>query len=344
MSTRRTRAVVVALLAIAALLAAGCGGGDKSSGGSTSGSTATPAKQYTVGFSVPILQNPTVQAVVQGMASVAQQRGAKLVVKDANLQGNQQISDLDDLTSQGVDAIVVWATTDPKTLAPALQRASDAGIAIFSIDGTGYAKEITNFEQPSAEMGVIAAGLMAKLAGSGQIGVIGGVPAPSILTRVASFKSTVEEKYPQLDIVAEQDNLKDVAAGAEPLVASMLTKYPSLKGVYTYNDPSAIGASAAARSNGSTELVIIGNNADPQGVAAVQDGRITGTVDAKPVETGENAMNGALDYVSKKDTNPPKVVKVTPVAVTKENVGSFVPWTKRTPAVDYSAVCSGCTG
>lgn len=358
MKFRKLHLGLVLGVVLGALALAACGGSSSSSGSTSAGNTTEESgsgssntvsetngggKEYTVGFSVPILSNPTVSAAVQGIASVLQENNSKLIVKDANLQGNQQVSDIDELTAQGVDAMVVWATTEPKTLAPALERATEAGIPIFSIDGTGDPKEVTDYEQPSERMGQMAAELMSENVGSGQVAVIGGVPAPSIITRVNAFKKAVETKYPKLEIVEEQDNLKDVAAGAEPLVANMLTKYPELKGVYTYNDPSAIGASAAARSD-ERELVIIGNNADPEGVAAVEDGRITASVDAKPVETGENAGNGVIDYLDGKEKNPPKTVKIEPAIVTKENVGSFVPWAERTPEVNYSEVCTGCTG
>src|SRR5437016_2795671 len=114
-----------ALLLLFGLIAAACsnngagggtttGGGGTTTGGSTSGGGATTGgKSYTIGFTNPIASNDQLHTLQEAITARAEALGDKVISVDDNLDVNKQISDIDQLVAQQVDAIIVFPL-DPK--------------------------------------------------------------------------------------------------------------------------------------------------------------------------------------------------------------------------------------
>jgi ribose transport system substrate-binding protein len=107
-------------------------------------------------------------------------------------------------------------------------------------------------------------------------------------------------------------------------MAGLLAKYPDAEGVLAYNDASAIGASSAARSQG-RDMRFYGNyGGASDGITAIENDRIDGTVVFDQPGVGKFAVWGAYDLVENPDVVLPKtVLPGPPVVVTKENVAEF---------------------
>ena len=81
-----------------------------------------------------------------------------------------------------------------------------------------------------------------------------------------------------LTIVERQDNVKDTATTAQPIVQDLLTKHPDTQAIWAYNDPSALGAGAVVRSSGKDiwvqgkqeGVIIIGANGSKDAAAAIK--------------------------------------------------------------------------
>ena len=55
-------------------------------------------------------------------------------------------------------------------------------------------------------------------------------------------------------VVGKQNNVKDTAATAQPIVQDLLTKNPDVNAIWCYNDPSCLGAGAVVRAAGQEGL------------------------------------------------------------------------------------------
>jgi ribose transport system substrate-binding protein len=127
-----------------------------------------------------------------------------------------------------------------------------------------------------------------------------------------------------LDLLGSADNTTDDIAGGEEAMTGLLAKYPDAEGVLAYNDASAIGASAAARNQGK-EMLLFGNfGGASDGITAIENGRLDGTVVGDAPSVGKYAVWGAYDLVENPDQKLPKtVLPGPPVVVTAENVSEF---------------------
>lgn len=287
-----------------------------------------------IGFSEAILPNTVSQAMVKAFAHVAAERGYRVLAADANLDLARQQSDIARLVAEGVRAILVYPVGDPRELWPALDAVLEAGVYLFAHDDLEHPGVVSTMVTPVARMGAMAAEMLAeRLRGRGDIVIVGGVPAPAIVERIAGFKEELAQHHPEMKIVAEVENLTDVEEGAEEVVRDLLATGVSFDGLFGYNDATAIGAASAIHAAGKT-AAIVGNNGEPHGVDAVARGLLVGTVDRHPVELALLGATAMLDVVEgrRSPESVPAEITVDATPVTAENASRFVPWERRCPA------------
>ena len=127
------------LMAAAAMVFAACssGGGTSAAptgGGTTAAPTDVPVKECTVGVSWNNFQQPRWAAHDKpNLQKTVEAGGGKYLDADANLSGEQQLTDVDTLISKGANVLVLLAQ-DGKAILPALKKAADAGIPVIAYD------------------------------------------------------------------------------------------------------------------------------------------------------------------------------------------------------------------
>ena len=271
--------------------------------------------------------------MVRGLAATAAARGGLVLVTDAALDPAKQARDLAQLVEAGVDAVLVYPAGEPGLLRAALDDAVGRGVVLFAHDTLGHPAVAGELVTPVAHMGALAADLLADLlGGKGTVAIVGGVPAPAILDRIAGFRRRLAERYPGLELVAEIDNRLDVEAGAEAAAAELLASGVAPDGFFGYNDASAVGAARAARAAGFRPAVV-GNNAEPHGIRALCEGIIAATVDRHPVELAVRGAELMLDVLEGRlaRSAAPRRVEIDPTPVLAADAASFVPWDQRCP-------------
>jgi ABC-type sugar transport system substrate-binding protein len=265
----------------------------------------------------------------RSMKLATQKLGGSYVEKDAEGDVNAQVNQFDQLIAQKVDGIAVFAL-DPKSLAPDVARARAAGIHLITIDLNfksttnlgGYESQVWQRRDEAAYMTGRA---MAKLLGPGAtVGTIDLViKVPSIVFSVT--RDGYWAKKFGLKVAGNASNPTDDISGGEKAMTSLLGKSGGVKGVMAYNDPSAVGAGAAARSQGITNLVLGGENGGTDGLGAIKAGRETFTIKLDDPSMGKDFAWGLYDL--SEGTKIPKTVKAgPPVLVDKSNVNSTLTW------------------
>lgn len=271
--------------------------------------------------------NDWANAQIAGLRARFDELGIEVVATtDANFDPGQQVSDIETVMAMNPD-IIVSIPTDPVATSAAYQAAADAGIKLVFMDnvpdgleaGTDYVSVVSadNFGN-----GVVSAHLMAKsLNGSGKIGLIYH-EADFFVTqqRYQGFKETIENNYPQIEIVAERGiSGPDFAGDAQAVTDAWLTQYPDLDGIWAVWDVPAEGVMAAARSAGRTDLKIatedLGTNV---AIALAKNEMIIGLGAQVPYDQGVTEANLAGGALLGK-TAPPYVA-LSALAVTHENV------------------------
>lgn len=271
--------------------------------------------------------NDWANAQIAGLRQRFEELGIEVVaVTDANFNPGQQVSDLETVMARRPD-IIVSIPTDPVATSAAYKAAADAGVKLVFMDnvpdglepGTDYVSVVSadNFGN-----GVVSAHLMAKaLNGSGKIGLIYH-EADFFVTqqRYEGFKTTIENEYPDIEIVNERGIAgPDFAGDAQAVTDAWLTRYPDLDGIWAVWDVPAEGVMAAARAAGRTDLKIatedLGTNV---AIALARNEMVVGLGAQVPFDQGVTEANLAAGALLGK-TAPPYVA-LSALPVTHDNV------------------------
>jgi ribose transport system substrate-binding protein len=206
---------------------------------------------------------------LKGLTDTFEDLGIELVATtDADFSAEQQVSDLETITAKKPD-VLVSIPTDATATADAYRRVSEAGTKIVFMDNVpnGFKAGEDYVSCVSADNygnGVIAADLLAEsLGGKGKIGIVY-YDVDFFVTnqRLEAFKATIEEKYPDIEVVSEQgftdENACDVVADA------MLTQNPNIEGIFALWDIPCEGVLSSVQAAGLNDIKLttidLGNN------------------------------------------------------------------------------------
>ncbi len=318
---------LVALPFVAALLLLAVG----------SAAGARSASGLQLGESSPVLSNPNQQAIAHGEDLAAKLEGWSVKHLDANLSPSKQVSDIDTFINLKVKGIITW-TLDPGTVAAAYKRAATDSIPIIDFGSTSNVTSTVYDERGyGCSMGVKSAKYISSRIPKAKVLVVGGPPVPSITNYTNCFIKAAKSQG--LVVQQVQKNVNDTATTAQPIVQSMLTKYPDTQAIWCYNDPSALGAGAVVKAagktvwSGSTKGIIIeGANGSADAAAGIKQGVITATWDPQPDVMG--LLSVELLAMNLKNGKPlsslPKIIVVPMKVWDSSNISTYVDPLKRT--------------
>jgi len=222
-------------------------------------------------------------------------------IKD-ELDVAEQISIIELMIAQGVDAIVV-APADSKALVPVCKRAMDAGIVVVNIDNkfddTILADKniIVPFVGPDNRKGARLAGeyLAKKLSQGDKVAIIEGAPnAFNGIQRKLGFEDAM--KANGMNIIDSQTGYWETAK-ANQLVSALVTEHADLKAVLCANDSMALGATAATKASGKTNIQIIGFDNILAVQKLVKSGSILCTIDQHADQLAVFGIEYALEMI-----------------------------------------------
>lgn len=286
-----------------------------------------PAAKMTVGIAGANYAIESARAQYESLAAGLMARGIGVKFLDARLDINKQVSELDQFVDQGVTAIVVNVAGDPNAVLAPLQRASKAGIKIFSIGAVpGFDKVLVEADLPSEELGQKSGDYICKeTGGTGQIALIEAIDIPVLAARWNSFLATIAKDCPKLKVVATERAIPDDAATARPIAENLLTRFPELKAIWAMGDGPALGAGLAVKASG-RKVIVTGLNGESLGVNGVKQGAIQATWDMLPTDIGTELAKKIADILTGAAAVPTKteVFTVTNLPMwTSENAATW---------------------
>jgi ribose transport system permease protein len=293
-----------------------------------SSGAATASSKFTIAFIPPVLANPAIKALNDGIALKANSLGMSFQTIGGQYSPQAQIVAMNAAIQKKVNVILIWPL-DPKGIQPSFLKAKAAGIPIIAIWSPGVPNIIANFQYNDGsaiqKIAIMAAQQLKKEGKPCAVGIIQGIPVVNILN-ARNIGMAAGAKKAGCTILEQQINQQDNSSGALPIAQAWKIKYGSkMTGILTYNDPSALGAIAAR--SGSFQPIVTGMNGDADGLAAVKNGSMFATGAVPNVELGEAMAQVANDALNHKAY--PKTVWFNFEIVTKQNVGSYVPWSTR---------------
>ncbi|MGH2618121.1 MAG: substrate-binding domain-containing protein, partial [Thermomicrobiales bacterium] len=235
-------------------------------------------------------------AQIAGLRDQFAKMGIEVIAEtDADFKPETQVSNIETTLALN-PSIIVSIPTDPVATAAAYQQAADQGVKIVFMDNVpqGFAPGENYVSVVSAVNygnGVASAHLMAEaLGGEGQIGIVyHGADFFVTRQRFDAFKATIEENYPNIEIVEEQGIAgPDFAGEADQVASAMLTRNAELDGIWAVWDVPAEGVINAIRTAGREADVVVTTIDLGQNVAIslAQDGIIKGLGAQRPFDQG----------------------------------------------------------
>ena len=283
----------------------------------------------------PVGGNEFLDAMGTAMKKATTKLGGTLTILDGKGDVNTQVSQLQQLTAQGVDGIFVFAL-DPNSMKPALAEAAAAGIKLISIDENFTNNDIGVYDsqimQRRDEAAYIGAKHMASLIGTGSsfATVDFAIAVPSIVYSIVQAKKWATAFG--LKWEGNASNPSDDIAGGTTAGTQLLSNYPSIKGIIAYNDPSAIGANSAGKAANVSGVTYGGQNGGSDARAGITSGSLSYTIQLAAPSIGQFAAWGL--YNAKQGKKIAKTVRAkAPVLVTAKNMKSIPSWAKELSAM-----------
>lgn len=288
---------------------------------------AASAKELkSVGLTLGSLGNPFFVALSKGAEAKAKgiNPNVKILALSADYDLNKQFSQIDSFIAAGVDLILLNAA-DAKAVLPAVKRAQAAGIVVVGVDVAAAGVDAT-VQTNNVQAGEIACQYMAdKIGGKGNVIIENGPQVSAVIDRVKGCKDVLA-KQPGIKILSDDQDAKGSREGALNVMQGYLTRFPDIAGVFTINDPQAIGSDLAAKQLKRKGIVIVSVDGAPDIEGALKDNTsVLASASQDPYSMAENAVAIGNDIMNGKKPSDPMVLMPSKL-ITRDNVAEYKGW------------------
>ena len=279
-------------------------------------------KHYKFGYTCMDGTNPFFVTIIDAMKEEIEARGDELVVTDPGNDVTKQISQVEDMLSQNLDGLFM-NPADAEGILPALDAAKEAGVPMVGFDtevaDMSYLVSYTGSDNYNAGK-VCGEDLVKKCPNGGDIIVLDSPTMQSVVDRTNGFLDAIDGKG--FNVVAQQDakgNL-EVAMG---IAEDLLQAHGDVVAIFGGNDPTALGALAAANAAGIKDCKIYGVDGSPDIKAELASGDtlIEGTGAQSPKSIADKAVEIMYDYMEGKPVDDRYPVET--FLITADNVADY---------------------
>ncbi len=320
--------VLVTLLMLLSTVVAACGTPPSTTNpaATASGST-TKQPPYLIGVSNVSVANSFRVQMIEEIKYFGKQHPdliKDVIVTDAGGDANKQISDIEDLVTRKVDALLVAPASDT-ALTPAVEQAIAAGIPVIVFNSNMQSDKVAaRALPPYHEWARLTADWLGKtMNGKGSVIALRGIAG---LAAEADEWAGVEEalkNYPDIKIICTEyaDWAYDKAKTA---VANCLANHPDVNGVLAIGDAMTWAAAETLKDQGYdvTQIPMIGIGGSNGFLKYWQANQLNAYVIADPTDIGVTALKAAIDLLQGKPVQP--VLAPSQYDITSSNLDKFV--------------------
>ncbi|MCL2465018.1 MAG: substrate-binding domain-containing protein [Micrococcales bacterium] len=312
----KVTAGVAALIAAASLAACSGGSGSPTTGstaGATGGSTSSGQKTgLVVGVSNTVSGNGWRETMICSIKAQALASGqvSKVITVSKNGTASDQIQDMQNLISQGVNIIVV-DPADPTKLNDVIKEATDRGITVVSVDSTVTAPTAFNVTNDQTKVGSLSMQWIADyLNGKGTFLYMRGTQGVSADTDRDNGVQSVLKNYPGITYKTVWSDWDYTKAGQQATQEFTATNYDA---VWTSGqDYTVVNAIKAA---GKPLVPVLGEDTNAFIEQLIQGD--PGALVTNPAVVGGAGLAVGLQSINGK--NPQKDTLLTPVLLDAKN-------------------------
>ena len=308
-----------AAMSLTAGTIAGCGSDNDSSAG------------ITVGYSTYTLSNPYFAGIVKGLEEESAKQGFDLVTTNSNSNPAQQVTDIQNLISRGVNYVIL-TPMDGTAIAPAVAAADSAGVPVIVVADRVEPEVATQISRDEVTIGTAAGEYIVEALTTkygkpaGNVVQIEGVPGiPSTTYRKQGFEKVLAQ-YPDIKIVASQDGGYATDQTYKVMV-NILQSQENVDAVFATNDAEALGVTAALKSENRlfpvgdlNHVTVIGADGSAPAIADIRAGIQDATISSQPITAAQRAVQVVADLVAGKEVE--KDITMPMQVISVENIDS----------------------
>ncbi|MFD1913725.1 D-xylose ABC transporter substrate-binding protein [Halodurantibacterium flavum] len=317
-------------------------------------SAAAYAQDITVGVSWSNFQEERWKTDEAAIVAALEAAGARYVSTDAQSSSSKQLSDVESLIAQGVNALIILAQ-DSQAIGPAVQAAADEGIPVVGYDRLIEDPRAFYLTFDNVEVGRMQARAVLEQAPEGNYVMIKGSPTdPNADFLRGGQQEVLQEAIDagQITIVGEAYTDAWLPANAQRNMEQILTAQDNnVDAVVASNDGTAGGVVAALTAQGMQGIPVSGQDGDHAALNRIALGTQTVSVWKDARELGRNAaeiavamangtemadVEGAQTWTSPSGTELTALF-LSPIPITADNLSTVVDagW------ITQEALCQG---
>jgi len=228
---------------------------------------------------------------------------------------------VDDFITRNVDAIVL-CPCDSQAVGATIEKANQAVIPVFTADIAKLSERgqvachvaTDNFGGGEAA----ADAVIEMLDGKGKVVVLNHPRIESAILREQGFKEEIEKFNQERDGEKAGIEIATILPGGGERKMSfdaakdILQTYPDLDGLFSINDPSALGAAEALQAEVEAGRIrIVGFDAQTEACRAIKEGALYATIVQYPEKIGSTVADAVHQYLVGKDVQPEVLIPVT---------------------------------
>ncbi len=288
--------------------------------------TASAKDLNAIGITLGSLGNPFFVALAKGAEAKAKEinPNVKVTTTSADYDLNKQFNQIDNFIAAGVDIILLNAA-DPRAIVSAVKKAEAAGIVVVAVDVAAAGADAT-VQTNNLQAGQISCQFLAdKIDHKGNVVIENGPQVSAVIDRVKGCKE-VFAKYPDIKVLSDDQDGKGSREGGMAAMQGYLTRFQDIAGVFTINDPQAIGTDLAAKQLNRTGIVITSVDGAPDIEVAIKNNTmVQASASQNPYAMAQQAVQIGYDIMNgKKPENP--MVLMPSTLITRENVAQYKGW------------------
>ena len=257
-----------------------------------------------IGFSVYDMQYGFFQDMEKGTKEAAQAAGYDYVLVDQKSSESTMVAATMDLLTQGIDALII-SPVKPDAMGPIVDAAKKKNIPVVVDDigggGTNYDAIVIS---DNAKGGLQAADYLDSLikAKAGAAKKVASITCDPTAVYAWQRNVNFEKRIKELGytVVASLNGNSKQEEGYR-LMKDVLSANPDVAGIFSCNDPMAVGAAQAIADAGkqpSKDIFVVGFNADEIALKAIKEGTMNTTIQQVPYEMGKMTVNLATQLMN----------------------------------------------
>jgi ribose transport system substrate-binding protein len=312
----------LAMLLLISTTLTGCGGQPQSTTAAARPPSGQAAASRLFGFTVQTMNNPFFIDLEQGLKSVIEAHGDRLVTLDAQFNSLKQKNDISDLLQQQPAAIFI-NPVNWEGVRGSLIEARRKKVPVIIVDAPVSDPELvlSQVASDNIEAGRLAAEALAKVNPKARVVILHHSINKACIDRVDGFKTAIAQ-YPEITILDTQEG-KGTAEGGRPVMRDLLGRFPDIDAAFPINDPSALGAISAIESAGKLgKVTVVTVDGSREAVAVIKAGKLHSSSAQFPRQIGRAAAETIYEHLAGKPV--PNDIKIPVKLITRENSDEFL--------------------